>query len=61
MDGGHQGNGRFGCENVTFKLWEKRAVRPIGFFTALIGESNREPSESLAEREMKSTAFDGHR
>ena len=49
-------------ENVTLKLWEKHAIRPVGFFTTLIGESNQELTyflawESLAERETKWTAF----
>jgi hypothetical protein len=49
-------------ENTTLKLWEKHAIRPVGFFTTLIGESNQELTyllawESLAERETKWTAF----
>ena len=49
-------------ENVTLKLWEKHAIRHVGFFTTLIGESNQELTyflawESLAEREKKWTAF----
>jgi hypothetical protein len=49
-------------ENVTLKLWEKHVIRPVGFFTTLIGESNQELTyflawESLAERERKWTAF----
>ena len=49
-------------ENVTLKLWEKHAIRQVGFFTTLIGESNQELTyflawESLAEREKKWTAF----
>jgi hypothetical protein len=49
-------------ENVTLKLWEKHAIRPVGFFTTLIGESNQELTyflawDSLAERETKWTAF----
>jgi hypothetical protein len=49
-------------ENTTLKLWEKHAIRPVGFFTTLIGESNQELTyflawESLAEREKKWTAF----
>src|SRR6476661_4974719 len=44
------------------KLWVKHAIRPVGFFTTLIGESNQELTyllawESLAERETKWTAF----
>lgn len=49
-------------ETVTLKLWEKHGIRPAGFFTTLIGESNQELTymlawESLAERETKWTAF----
>ena len=49
-------------ENVTLKLWDKHGIRPAGFFTTLIGESNQELTymlawESLAEREKKWNAF----
>jgi len=49
-------------EVTTLKLWEKHAIRPTGFFTTLIGESNQELTyflawESLAEREKKWNAF----
>lgn len=49
-------------ETVTLKLWEKHGIRPVGFFTTLIGESNQDLTyfiawESLAERETKWTAF----
>lgn len=49
-------------EMTTLKLWEKHAIKPVGFFTTLIGESNQELTyllawESLAEREKKWTAF----
>ena len=49
-------------ENATLKLWEKHGIRPAGFFTTLIGESNQELTymlawESLAEREKKWNAF----
>ncbi|WP_316188251.1 MULTISPECIES: NIPSNAP family protein [unclassified Bradyrhizobium] len=49
-------------ENTTLKLWEKHGIRPVGFFTTLIGESNQELTyflawESLAERETKWTKF----
>jgi hypothetical protein len=49
-------------ETVTLKLFEKHGIRPAGFFTTLIGESNQELTyflawESLAERETKWTAF----
>ena len=53
-------NKRF--ENVTLKIWEKHGIRPIGFWTALIGESNNAlyyllEWESLAERETKWNGF----
>ncbi len=49
-------------EQITLKLWEKHGIRPAGFFTTLIGESNQELTyflawESLAEREQKWNAF----
>ncbi|MGJ4912564.1 NIPSNAP family protein [Bradyrhizobium sp. HKCCYLRH2015] len=49
-------------ETTTLKLWEKHGIRPVGFFTTLIGESNQDLTyflawESLAERETKWTAF----
>ena len=49
-------------ETVTLKLFEKHGIRPAGFFTTLIGESNQELTyflawESLAERESRWTAF----
>ncbi|MGJ5036408.1 MULTISPECIES: NIPSNAP family protein [unclassified Bradyrhizobium] len=49
-------------ETTTLKLWEKHGIRPVGFFTTLIGESNQDLTyflawESLAERETKWTKF----
>ncbi|WP_315719907.1 MULTISPECIES: NIPSNAP family protein [unclassified Bradyrhizobium] len=49
-------------ETTTLKLWETHGIRPVGFFTTLIGESNQDLTyflawESLAERETKWTAF----
>jgi hypothetical protein len=49
-------------EATTLKLWEKHGIRPVGFFTTLVGESNQELTyflawESLAEREKKWNAF----
>jgi len=49
-------------ETVTLKLWEKHGIRPVGFFTTLIGESNQDLTyfvawESLAEREAKWAKF----
>lgn len=47
-------NKRF--ETVTLKLWEKHGIRPAGFWTTLIGESNQDLHyllewRDLAERE----------
>ena len=49
-------------ENTTLALWERHGIRPVGFWTTLIGPSNQELTyllawESLAEREEKWTAF----
>jgi hypothetical protein len=49
-------------EAITLKLWKKHGIRPAGFFTTLIGESNQELTymlawDSLAERDKKWTAF----
>jgi hypothetical protein len=49
-------------ETKTLKIWEKHGIRPAGFFTTLIGQSNQELTyflawESLAERETKWAAF----
>jgi len=49
-------------QNTTLKLWERHGIRPVGFFTTLIGESNQELTyilawESLAERETKWNGF----
>ncbi|UFZ05969.1 NIPSNAP family protein [Bradyrhizobium ontarionense] len=49
-------------ETTTLKLWEKHGIRPVGFFTTLIGESNQDLTyfiawESLAERETKWAKF----
>jgi NIPSNAP len=53
-------NKRF--ETVTLKIWEKHGIRPAGFWTVLIGESNADlyymlEWENLAERERKWDAF----
>ncbi len=49
-------------DTVTMKLWEKHGIRPVAFFTTLIGESNQDLTyylawESLAERERKWATF----
>lgn len=46
----------------TLPLWEKHGIRPVGFFTALVGESSNDLTyllawESMAERETKWNAF----
>jgi hypothetical protein len=43
-------------------IWETHGIRPIGFWTTLVGESNNEltyilPWQSLADRETRWTAF----
>lgn len=53
-------NNRF--VTVTLKLWEKHDIRPVGFWTVLIGESNSElyymlEWKDLAERDRLWTAF----
>src|SRR5690606_41216656 len=49
-------------EDVTLKLWEKHGIRPAGFWTVEIGESNNDliyllAWESLAEREPRWARF----
>jgi len=49
-------------ENITLGLWQKHAIRQVGFFTTLIGESNQELTyilawDSMADRETKWNAF----
>ncbi len=49
-------------ETITLGLWERHGIRPVGFWTTVIGESNQDLTymlawESLAERETKWTAF----
>lgn len=29
-------------KNVTLKMWEARGIRPVGFWTTLVGESNND-------------------
>ena len=46
----------------TVPIWQGHGIRPLGFWTTLIGKSNNEltyiiPWESLADREAKWTAF----
>jgi NIPSNAP len=49
-------------ENDTLRLFEKHAIKQLGFWTVAIGESNNDlflmlQWESLAEREQKFGAF----
>ena len=47
-------NKRF--ETITLKIWEKHGIRPVGFWTVLVGESNNDlyyllEWKDMAERE----------
>ena len=49
-------------DTVTLKLWEKHGIRPAGFWTTLVGESNQELHyllewANLAERERIWSGF----
>jgi hypothetical protein len=49
-------------ETVTLRLWERHGIRPVGFWTTLVGESNQELTymlewKDLAERERIWAAF----
>ena len=49
-------------ETSTLQIWEKHGIRPIGFWTTAIGESNQDLTyllewNSLDEREKKWGAF----
>jgi hypothetical protein len=53
-------NKRF--ETVTLKLWQKHGIRPVAFFTTLVGEDANDLTyliawESMAEREKKWNTF----
>jgi hypothetical protein len=48
--------------NHTVGIWEKHGIRPLGFWTTLVGESNNELTymlrwESWEDRETRWTAF----
>lgn len=43
-------NKRF--EGVTLKLWEKHGIRPVGFWTTLVGESNQDLTYLLEWKDM---------
>jgi hypothetical protein len=43
-------------------IWERHGIRPVGFWTTLVGESSNQltymlPWESLADRKTRCTAF----
>ena len=49
-------------ETTTLAIWERHGIRPAGFWTTLVGESNHEllymiAWESMAERERVWSAF----
>ena len=49
-------------ESVTLKLWEKHGIRPVGFWTTLVGDSNQDLTyllewKDLAERERTWARF----
>lgn len=49
-------------ETITLGIWQRHGIRQAGFWTTLVGQSNQELTyllawESLAEREIKWTAF----
>ena len=55
-------NRRF--ETITLKLWDKHGIRPLGFWTTLIGTDHQTlyyllEWDSLAERERRWNAFAG--
>jgi hypothetical protein len=53
-------NNRF--ETITLKLWEKHQIRPIGFWTTLVGPNSNDlyyliEWENMSERETKMNKF----
>ncbi len=49
-------------ETVTLAIWERHGIRPAGFWTTIIGDSNQDLTyllawEGMAEREARWTAF----
>jgi len=51
-------------ETKTIPIWKKHGIRPLGFWSVLIGESNHDlyyllEWENLAEREQRWDAFMG--
>jgi hypothetical protein len=43
-------NKRF--ETITLKLWERHGIRPVGFWTVLVGASNQDLVYLLAWKDM---------
>lgn len=43
-------NKRF--ETITLKLWERHGIRPVGFWTVLVGESNQDLIYMLEWKDM---------
>jgi hypothetical protein len=46
----HDLNKRF--ESATLKIWERHGIRPVGFWTVLVGESNQDLVYMLEWRDM---------
>ena len=49
-------------ETATLRIWEKHGIRQAGFWTTVVGESNRDLTyllawDSMAERETRWAAF----
>lgn len=49
-------------EKVTLGIWKEKGIRPVGFWTTMVGESNNDlfyllAWDSLAEREQKWNDF----
>jgi len=49
-------------ETITLAIWERHGIRPAGFWTTIIGDSNQDLTyllawEGLADRETRWTAF----
>jgi len=49
-------------ETITLAIWERHGIRPAGFWTTIIGDSNQDLTyllawEGLADREARWTAF----
>jgi hypothetical protein len=49
-------------DKITLKVWKKHGIKPVGFWTTVIGESNQKlyymlKWDSLADREQKWNTF----